>query len=364
MRELVTSAPWGAHPHVDVLSGADGRSLVRYDTDYDSGRAIAVIGDVDHDGVSDLLVGGADRVDVVSTATASRLYFVTSPPPFQFGRRVAAIGDADRDGVEDFAASTTYWTAVFSGADGTQLFEFIGPSEIASRIDFDDDGWDDLLLGILTDPTGGKDAGRVDVVSLSTHPRIHSIVPPRAHYRGGDLVTVNGRYFTVGSTPLVEFDGAAASDVTVLDDATLTCTVPAGETGPADVRASNELGANTLSEGLRFTPSAQIEGDFRPGGSVLVRWWIDPGDAILGVWGVPPPVAESTPPSDGTLAIDPFLVLCVSVVADRRVPLLFVHPRRPVAFRRRRAFQALAGPALYGTPKDGAWTNTAALVIE
>ncbi|MGH8575567.1 MAG: FG-GAP-like repeat-containing protein [Gammaproteobacteria bacterium] len=94
-----------------VFSGADA-SLLRTldlpipDSFAELGNALSAAGDVNGDGVPDLLVGapGQDRALVFGGADASVLLTLDtpSPDPGGFGEVVAGIGDVDRDGAPDF----------------------------------------------------------------------------------------------------------------------------------------------------------------------------------------------------------------------------------------------------------------------
>ena len=59
----------------------------------------------------------------------------------------------------------------------------------------------------------------------------------------GQLVTVKGSRFS-GATS-VTFDGAPASDFTVVDESTIVATLPAGAAGPVDVVVTNGVGESS-----------------------------------------------------------------------------------------------------------------------
>jgi hypothetical protein len=133
------------------------------------GSALSGAGDIDGDGVPDLIVGapGADgpdtdcgRVTAHSGADGSVLLSFTHPGNgASFGTAVAA-GDIDADGVPDvvggapFASSSAGIVYVHSGADGALLHTFGGTasadqfgSAVAVPGDVDRDGYDDVLIG-------------------------------------------------------------------------------------------------------------------------------------------------------------------------------------------------------------------------
>lgn len=371
--DFVTSQPYGGDGKLELRSGTDGTVLLQVTRiGEDFAYAISVVSDLDGDGVQEIVAGtetadgNRGRAEVISGASGSTLHSIAGPSPgLGFGRRVASMGDLDFDGFEDFAATGGLRLHLYSGQSGAEILYLFGGTQVAGGTDFDGDGWSDVLYGNPEDDTDGKDAGRVDVVSVSTHPRVSSVDPARTNYRGGETLTVRGSYFLAGSVPSIEIAAGIATDVVVFDDETLTCTAPASSPGTADVRASNELGAGLLPAALQITPALLVEGDHRPGGDVLARWLIAPGDGILGIYGLAPLVDVPTPPFDEALRIEPFVTLFL-------FPLWFTEefrfatsiPDDPALSGLEVAFQGLAGPHLFGNPKDGAWTNAVVMSIE
>jgi PKD repeat protein len=105
-------------------------------------------------------------------------------------------------------------------------------------------------------------------------PRIDEVTPDHGPASGGTQVTVHGKGFVLNSAgpPTVVLDGTAATDVVVLDDLTLTCSVPAGpERTLGEVRVANANGEAVLGDAFRWVaPSAgDLDGDGR-------------GDLVLG----------------------------------------------------------------------------------
>ncbi len=166
-----------------VHSGRDGQVLFRFDGDqaYASfGAAVAGPGDVDADGVPDLLIGAPDHaglgppsaglVDVYSGRDGSRLHrFLGQHAWGELGAAVSGAGDQDRDGHADLllgrpAGSVSLRGAAFlySGASGQLLRQFSNPpgdsslgESLAVLDDLDGDGLPELLIGDPTADTAG-----------------------------------------------------------------------------------------------------------------------------------------------------------------------------------------------------------------
>ena len=162
-----------------VFSGKDG-ALIFTLTDPTTeeggklGAAVAGLGDVDADGVPDLLVGvpGKDLEGDESLVEVGLAYVFSGksgqiirtlnhPVPAvgaRFGSAVANAGDIDKDGVSDIliGAPGEGHAYVFSGKTGGLLFNIVGPfveflhsfgAAVAGGMDFNRDRIPDLVIG-------------------------------------------------------------------------------------------------------------------------------------------------------------------------------------------------------------------------
>lgn len=125
-----------------VLSGAGGATLATFAGPVPggaAGRTVATLGDLDDDGVAELVIGsplGAGRADVVDASGTEVLFSVAGLTSIdQFGQALAGGGDVDNDGRPDLvvgAASSSYYGAgsgaaiVFSLAPADTPWESAG----------------------------------------------------------------------------------------------------------------------------------------------------------------------------------------------------------------------------------------------
>lgn len=177
-----------------VFSGRDGSVLLQMDgtgVGANFGRSVALAGDVDGDTVPDYVIGAyrtdvsavdAGSVYVISGATGSTIWtFHGVGAGDQLGYSVAGAGDVDFDGVPDVIAGALNadglandggMARVYSGATGGVLYTFEGAvasdqlgNAVAGAGDVDGDGYDDVVVGAFGESTTGADAGAVRVYS-------------------------------------------------------------------------------------------------------------------------------------------------------------------------------------------------------
>lgn len=181
---------------VQVISGADGSQLYFYDAsgDYSNmGIALDSAGDVNADGVPDILIGES-HADPLGTGKlgAAYVYSGLDGTPLHtfhgpavnsgFGSSAKGAGDVNQDGYDDVvigALNTTIGgftfvgTAfVYSGFDGSVLHEWNGSAyldnfgvSVSGVGDLNLDGYDDVAVGAAGNDSASPNAGAVFVYS-------------------------------------------------------------------------------------------------------------------------------------------------------------------------------------------------------
>ncbi len=160
--------------YAQVLSGATGAVIhtVSGTTLGDGvGASVGAGGDIDGDGVTELLIGGTGSqqpgtVRVVSGATGATLRMHTGSYAYDgFGHSVAFLGDLGRDGIDDYAIGDIGQYAgdgavrAYRGATGAEIWSVFGTPGMDSETGFsitrlgdrDGDGRSDLLVGARAD---------------------------------------------------------------------------------------------------------------------------------------------------------------------------------------------------------------------
>ncbi|MHB8926775.1 MAG: VCBS repeat-containing protein [Bacillota bacterium] len=219
-----------------VALASDGSVLQRVDgaaAEEELAFSLALIGDVNGDGVPDYIVGApsaapADRFLAGSAFIISGLdgsivrRFDGANAGDQLGWSVAAAGDVDGDGTPDvivgapstapggrsFAGSVF----VFSGLDGSLLYRFDGPSpgdalgfSVLGGVDLNGDTVPDIVAGAPSASPGGRtDAGSVLVFSGATGGQLYRVDgPEQADELGFSLAAIH------------DIDGDGTSDLVV-----------------------------------------------------------------------------------------------------------------------------------------------------
>ena len=188
--DLIVGAPFNGTGYVQVFSGFDGSLLYNFDGDSFTDRfgdSVSCAGDVNGDGFDDLIVG-ADNDDnngfnsgsarVFSGVDGSVLYnFDGDSAGDSFGSSVSGAGDVNGDGFDDLIVgarqddnngSTSGSARVFSGVDGSVLYNFDGDSagdsfgsSVSGAGDVNNDGFADLIVGAVNFGPANSGSARV-----------------------------------------------------------------------------------------------------------------------------------------------------------------------------------------------------------
>ena len=180
-----------------------------------------VVGDVDRDGVPDIVtsaptkaIGGAaaGRVYLYSTRRGALLWSVDGRPGDQLGSGVEAAGDANHDGVPDVIASApgAGKAYVYSGKDGRVLQTFTAEQtsdsfgqHVSGVGDIDGDGYADVIVGAPGNGAGGEGAGRAYVYSGKDGRVLLTLTGAAAHDAFGSAVagsrSKGGSFLIVGA---------------------------------------------------------------------------------------------------------------------------------------------------------------------
>jgi len=150
-RNAAVQGSFGAALNLASLDGATGFVLNGIDSGDNSGVTVAAAGDVNADGIADLLVG-AQAADPNGRSAAGECYVV-------FGRDTEAVGLFPAS----FALSSLDGTTGFT-INGIDTGDFVGHS-ISSAGDFNGDGIDDIILGApYADPNARVSSGESYIV--------------------------------------------------------------------------------------------------------------------------------------------------------------------------------------------------------
>ncbi|MEM7310351.1 MAG: integrin alpha [Planctomycetota bacterium] len=191
-----------------VLQVKDFSVLTGPSTNSSFGTGVANAGDVDGDGVDDLmvymLVPLSGRVHVYSGADHSLLHDLSGAGSSDnFGQSMCGIGDYNGDGFDDFAIGALTFNIergrvqVFSGnpaesgtvlltVDGVNQGDFLGEA-IANIGDVNGDGFDELAIGAPGSDAGMMNGGRVEVYAGGSGALLYAINGGFAQWLGREV---------------------------------------------------------------------------------------------------------------------------------------------------------------------------------
>ena len=198
-------APNGpASGSVRVFSGIDGALLhfLAGNAASSFGASVAAAGDVNGDGVPDIIVGAPDdssagfqagAIRVFSGANFALLHGILADDSLdQLGNSVSGVGDVNGDGFDDFIVgapgdepngSFSGRARVYSGFDASVLFSFDGDASndhlgrsVSGAGDVNADGIPDFVVGAHQDDDNGSQSGSVRVYSGLDGSIIHYFV--------------------------------------------------------------------------------------------------------------------------------------------------------------------------------------------
>ncbi|MFK7740661.1 MAG: IPT/TIG domain-containing protein [Planctomycetota bacterium] len=197
------------------------------------------------------------------------------------------VVDRNADEIRVYDVDTLQVAQSFAIGENVGLSTTQGPGQMSIS--------SDGSLLFLTTPLGV----RWLLVGLP-EPRVVRVTPARARFDAASpTVTVEGSFFSFGANPTISFGGVPATDVAVVDDATMTATLPmganAGLLGPVEVVVGNDIGSDALAAGFVYTPAVLVEDVVAAGGSLADEHQFEAGSIVVGGLSFAPPLPAAVP---------------------------------------------------------------------
>jgi FG-GAP repeat protein len=245
-------------------------------TESEFGRVVAALSDLDGDGVRDYAISDTGyfqrpgSVDVYSGATGANLFSVQGPGDNQFGHSLSDAGDVDGDGVPDLLIGDPGYSdpnrftwegrvLVCSGTDGSTIHEYFGGwplcqlgGFVARLDDLDGDGVSEFLVSARLDSNADSSqhlfavSGRDGTLLYEIDLDVNNMQAP---------ATVDPRSAGVG----VDRDGDGIGDIFMLaGDRQHTLRVCSGASGAT--LSEFDLGA-FIEETWQVSEMSDVDGD-------------------------------------------------------------------------------------------------------